>query len=517
MLATSGPVPEGPGWAFEFRWDGLRSIATVQRGRVRLHSAEQREISASYPELGVLADRVGRRGVLLDGKIVALDGYGRPSLGPLRRRMNAARPSEALLGRVPVAYYVFDVLHADGRSLLGMPYAQRRQRLGELDLAGGPVVLPPSFTDTAGQVMVETATRYGLDGVVAKRLDSPYRPGRRSRSWVETTLRPSIEVLVGGWTPAADSTAAGGEAPGTPGALLVGVPTEQGLSFIGRVRSGLDAAARRRMAGAFRGLGRSTSPFFDELPDDATRGARWVYPRLVGEVCYRHWTEQGRLAYPVWRGLRTDVHPAAVRPAVVLHAGASLSAEPVGSSAAAAELRALREQISPHFVYNALNTVASLVRTDPGRARELLAEFADYTRYAFRSAADLAPLGDELDAVAQYLALEQARFGRRLRTELRIAPAVRAAPVPFLALQSLVVDAVRQGIEPAPSGGSLVVRAEAGSVGCVVTVSDDGVRRAEGAVRDVAERLRTAFGERARVDLGHSAAGTTVTLHLPDG
>src|SRR2546423_12058076 len=167
MLATSGPVPQGPGWAFEFRWEGLRSIATVQRGRVRLHSAEQREISASYPELGVLADRVGRRGVLLDGKIVALDGYGRPSLGPLRRRMNAARPGEGLLARVPVAYYVFDVLHADGRSLLGMPYAQRRQRLEELDLAGGPVVLPPSFTDTAGQVMGETATRDGLDGVGA--------------------------------------------------------------------------------------------------------------------------------------------------------------------------------------------------------------------------------------------------------------------------------------------------------------------------------------------------------------
>src|SRR5262245_8431960 len=108
MLATPGPVPDGPGWAFELSWDGLRSIALVERGRVRLFSTGDREVSSAYPELDVLGQRVGKRAVLLDGKIVALDSYGRPSLVPLRRRMNQTRPSERLLDSVPVAYYVFD-------------------------------------------------------------------------------------------------------------------------------------------------------------------------------------------------------------------------------------------------------------------------------------------------------------------------------------------------------------------------------------------------------------------------
>jgi LytS/YehU family sensor histidine kinase len=146
---------------------------------------------------------------------------------------------------------------------------------------------------------------------------------------------------------------------------------------------------------------------------------------------------------------------------------------------AAAELRALREQISPHFVYNALNTVASLVRTDPARARELLGEFADFTRYAFRTADGLTTLGEELDAVARYLAVERARFGARLRTQLRVPDDVRAVAVPFLAVQSLVVDAVRNGIEPSPSGGTLRIGAEITGGECVLTVDDDGVARPE--------------------------------------
>jgi two-component system LytT family sensor kinase len=181
---------------------------------------------------------------------------------------------------------------------------------------------------------------------------------------------------------------------------------------------------------------------------------------------------------------------------------------------AAAELRALREQISPHFVYNALNTVASLVRTDPARARELLGEFADFTRYAFRTADGLTTLGEELDAVARYLAVERARFGARLRTQLRVPDDVRAVAVPFLAVQSLVVDAVRNGIEPSPSGGTLRIGAEITGGECVLTVDDDGVARPERPVHEVAERLRAALAGSARLDRRAGDAGSTVTLRL---
>lgn len=246
-----------------------------------------------------------------------------------------------------------------------------------------------------------------------------------------------------------------------------------------------------------------------------------MQPRLVGEVGFRHWTEEGRLANPVWHRLRPDAHPARVRPAVVLGGGAPEvhladdTADAAEAEAAAAELRALREQISPHFVYNALNTVASLVRTDPARARELLGEFADFTRYAFRTAAGLTTLGEELDAVARYLAVEQARFGARLRTDVQVPEQARAVAVPFLAVQSLVVDAVRNGIEPAASGGTVTIRVTAAGAECTVRVGDDGVRRPDGAVHDVGERLRAEFGGRATVDVANTAEARTVTLRVP--
>ena len=168
MLPTAGPLPTGPGWAFEFSWDGVRSLASAQPDRMCLFSGTHRSISAAYPELEALA---GRRRMLLDGKIVALDSCGRPSFAQLQLRMNVQRPTRAMLRRAPVAYYVFDLLRLDDRSTVGLPYRRRRELLEELDLAGGPVVLPPYFLDTDGQVVLDTAAQYGLHGVIAKRAD----------------------------------------------------------------------------------------------------------------------------------------------------------------------------------------------------------------------------------------------------------------------------------------------------------------------------------------------------------
>ena len=201
MLAYSGPMPADPGWAFEFAWDGIRSLADVQPDRLRLFGAHERGITGSYPELDVLPALTERRRVLLDGKIVALDACGRPSFSRLRLRMNVHRPSARVRQQVPVSYYVFDLLRLDDRSTLQLPYRQRRELLEELNLARGPVVLPPYFLGIEGQAVLDTAAAYGLHGVLAKRADSTYQPGRRSRSWVETAVRRNQEVIIGGWVP----------------------------------------------------------------------------------------------------------------------------------------------------------------------------------------------------------------------------------------------------------------------------------------------------------------------------
>jgi len=455
MLATAGPLPAGPQWAFEFVWDGIRSLADVQPGRVRLLNAQP----TSYPEIDVLA---GRRRMLLDGKLVALDACGRPSFARLQRRRNVARPSDGLLRRVPVAYYVFDILRLDDRSTLQLPYRQRRELLEELGLAAGPMVLPPSFLDTDGQAVLDTAAQYALHGVIAKRADSTYQPGRRSRSWVETALRHTQEVIIGGWV------------PGTRGlaSLLVGVPTERGLRYAGRVGTGFTQAMRGELLALLTGLEQRTSPFVDDVPP-----ARWVAPQLLGEVSYRRWTPDGRLGHPTWRGLRPGKHPAAVRAPVLLGATPDAADQHELDEAVArarAEVAALRARISPHFLSNAVSAIAALVRTDPARARELLHDFAHFTRYSLRCFEGEAPgtVADEVDHVERYLALQQARFGDRLRVRTRIAPDVLGVALPFLAVQRLVENAVER-IEDEPLGGTVTLWAVTDGDHCLITVTDD--------------------------------------------
>ncbi|MGH3975694.1 MAG: hypothetical protein ACRDS9_20540, partial [Pseudonocardiaceae bacterium] len=265
MLPTAGPLPTEPGWAFEFNWDGVRSLARVQPDRLCLFSSTHRSISAAYPELDVVG---GRRQMLLDGKIVALDSCGRPSFAQLQPRMNVQRPTRAVLRRAPVTYYVFDLLSLDGHSTVGLPYRRRRELLEELDFAGGPVVLPPSFLDTDGQVVLDIAAQYGLHGVIAKRADSTYQPGR-SRSWVHVALRQTQEVFIGGWLPERGHADA-------IGALLVGVPTERGLRYAGQVGTGFTAARRRELRDVLPELEQPRSPFIDEVPRDPARTVHWV-------------------------------------------------------------------------------------------------------------------------------------------------------------------------------------------------------------------------------------------------
>jgi two-component system LytT family sensor kinase len=196
-----------------------------------------------------------------------------------------------------------------------------------------------------------------------------------------------------------------------------------------------------------------------------------------------------------------------------------------------AEVRALRAQISPHFVYNALSAIASFVRTDPERARELLLEFADYTRYSFRRHGDFTTLSDELESIDRYLALERARFGDRLSVTVRVAPEVLAVALPFLCLQPLVENAVQHGLAPKPGPGHVQVVAEDAGPECLITVEDDGIGMDPTELQrvltrettndsiglaNVDERLRSVYGDAYGLLIETAPeAGTKVSLRIP--
>lgn len=220
--------------------------------------------------------------------------------------MHRRNPSPGLLRTTPVVYYVFDLLHLDGTDLTRRPYEERRALLQELAPEGDSVKVPPWFVDVTGAFVLATATKHGLEGVVAKQRRSRYEPGRRSRNWIKTPLRRTIEVVVGGWSPGQ------GRRAGTMGALLLGVPSADGLHFVGNVGTGFTDAALADLFNRLAELKQPASPFAGPVPREFTRNAEWVAPEIVGEVEYRSLARDGRLRRPSWRGLRPDRSPSDV-------------------------------------------------------------------------------------------------------------------------------------------------------------------------------------------------------------
>jgi bifunctional non-homologous end joining protein LigD len=304
MLATLGELPGGDGWAYEFKWDGVRAIVYVEGGEVRVLSRNDRDVAGSYPELAALAKR--RRGgpVVLDGEIVALDESGAPSFARLQQRMHVREPTPALLRRVPIQLYTFDVLHLGKRSTVELPYRERRDLLDGLGLGDDPVRTPPYWADDSGTDLMAAAADQGLEGVVAKRLDSPYQPGVRSRLWVKTPRNATTEVVVCGWS------AGAGRRSGIIGALLLGAYDADGrLVYIGKVGTGFTHDALVDLGKRLAPLRRAESPFDVPVPRPDARDATWVEPRLVGDVAYRTVSPDRRLRHPSWRGLRSDKGP----------------------------------------------------------------------------------------------------------------------------------------------------------------------------------------------------------------
>lgn len=306
MLATLGPVPEGERWAWELKWDGQRAIAQVKAGSGRVYSRTGSDISGSYPELlDPLVDALGGRDGTLDGEIVALDS-GRPSFGRLQHRMHVQHPTRALRSQIPATYFVFDVLALAGQETTGLPYLERRGLLDELAVSGQRVQVPPFWTGIDGERILNLAREHRLEGVIAKRVDSTYQPGRRSRSWIKIPIRKSCEVIILGWVPGS------GAASGGIGSLLLGAfNDDRVLVYIGSVGSGFTNAARRTLWVLLGRLERATSPLPAGQPARDFRGVSWVEPVLVGVVEYREFTGGG-LRHPSWKGLRADKSPSEV-------------------------------------------------------------------------------------------------------------------------------------------------------------------------------------------------------------
>jgi len=306
MLARTGDLPSKPdGWSFEVKWDGVRAIAYMQPGRLRLESRNLNEITDAYPEVRGLVDELGMHEAVLDGEIVAFDEHGKPSFERLQRRMHVTTPSavKRLMASVPVVYAIFDLLYLDGHSLIDLPYSDRRERLDELDL-GGRAWRVPSIHRGDGARLLDATREQGLEGIVAKRLDCRYEPGRRSGAWlkVKNTLRQ--ELVIGGWLPGE------GRRQKRIGALLAGYYDGRELVYAGRVGTGFTEAMLDDLARRLEPLRRERSPF-DRGPR-LPRGAVYVEPELVADVEFREWTREGIMRAPSFKGLRDDKAGSAV-------------------------------------------------------------------------------------------------------------------------------------------------------------------------------------------------------------
>jgi len=302
MMATSGSAADlqGSDWQFELKWDGVRAVIVADAKTVRIISRNGNDVTATYPEL---TDRTcwPKGPFVADGEIIAVGPSGKPDFGLLQGRMKLTRAADVAKARaaIPVRLMLFDLLAHGGKDLRRLPFTKRRQRLEEFHLPSeSPVELSPVL-DEKIEHLLESARELGLEGVMAKRTDSRYVSGQRTRTWIKIKLEQTQEVVVGGWRPGK------GGRQSSVGSLLVGIPDGGTLRYVGRVGSGFSQRELQELRQTVDGLSRKTSPF-DDVPREDAADAHWVTPRLVGEVTFGEWTGSGKLRHPVWRGWRLD-------------------------------------------------------------------------------------------------------------------------------------------------------------------------------------------------------------------
>jgi bifunctional non-homologous end joining protein LigD len=308
MKATAGDLPaDDEGWAYEIKWDGMRLLAHAgaDGGGLELVTANGRSATDRFPELVGLAEAIGTAAVL-DGEVVVLDDRGRSDFGRLQRRMHASgSAARDLAATDPVQFLVFDVLSVGATSTIHLPYHDRRHLLEGL-VDEGPYWRVPGRHLGEGRALYDQAVRQGLEGLMAKRIDSTYRPGTRSRDWRKIKIRPHQEFVVGGWLDGKGARAGG------LGSLLVGCHEPDGLAYVGRVGTGFSDVERDRLGSRLEARARADTPFAVRLPGALSRQAHHVEPTMVVEVAFAEWTAEGRLRHPSYLGERTDVDPTAV-------------------------------------------------------------------------------------------------------------------------------------------------------------------------------------------------------------
>jgi bifunctional non-homologous end joining protein LigD len=303
MLATSGELPrDDDAFAYEIKWDGVRAMSYIRDGQMHVESRNLNDITNRYPEIHPLAEALTGHAAVLDGEVVAFDESGRPSFGHLQRRMHLANQWEVRqrMGEVPIAYVLFDVIWADGRNTMALPYTERRAILADLVPEPGPCWQVSTMHVGDGAALLAAAEQQQLEGIVAKRMDSIYEPGRRSRNWLKIKLQRRQEMVIGGWLPGE------GHRSGKLGALLIGYYDDTGLRFSGKVGTGFTEKVLQDLGRRLAALSRDTSPFADPVP---WKQARWVDPELIGEIEYTEWTQGNTLRHPSFKGLRDDKDP----------------------------------------------------------------------------------------------------------------------------------------------------------------------------------------------------------------
>ncbi len=315
MKAVSGDIPAGSGWAAELKWDGMRIHASVTEESVELHSSNGHNVTSSFPELSDLGRGLGSPAIF-DGEVVVFDG-DRPSFNQLQQRIHVEHPTQSLVLANPVVFIIFDLLAIGDQTLLPLPYRDRRQLLSDF-LPDGPTWRTPSYVEDGSEDLLELARSRDLEGIVVKRLASPYKPGGRSNDWIKVKIRLRQEFVVVGWLPGQ------GALENQIGSVLLAVhetpesgSSDKGhqsgqdsnsnstLRFAGAVGSGLTDIERDSLKNLF--VERLTPPIV-EIPE-LDKPPTWIEPDHVVEVEYGEWPIDGALRHPVYAGRRIDTSP----------------------------------------------------------------------------------------------------------------------------------------------------------------------------------------------------------------
>jgi bifunctional non-homologous end joining protein LigD len=291
MKATMGSpshVPEGDAWAFEIKWDGYRTIVHVDDGRTRLQSTAGHDVTSRWPEFAGLADALNASSAILDSELVVFDDDGRPSFD-LVQHSGVGSDRQAVL-------QLFDVLQVDGTDTVDVPYVDRRRLLDQIVEPGSNWTIPRHLIGDGSELVAATAAQ-GLEGVIAKRVDSIYRPGTRSKDWLKIKHRIQVELTIGGFTQGTGNRAT------TFGALLVGIPSAGGLRFAGGVGTGFDRRTLESLTARLHDLATRQCPFEPEPPAAIRRTATWVEPVLRATVDIAEFTNDGHVRHATFVAL----------------------------------------------------------------------------------------------------------------------------------------------------------------------------------------------------------------------